>query len=301
MQISRLNGTICIGYEDTVLADEKDAVLKIAQNTKNTWQSERKEEETLENTEQGKTAEKILECFLRQEMGQNVEFCTYDAIRCDNYKKHAPFDFLVWEKGKADREAIVKAIQKDILAATGDYVKISKATRSLCKSRNVKIVEVKSTKITDRHKTGAGFNGDYTNRQAVETLLKQIIQEDDFLCYPLYKRKETREHYSVEDYCREVKARCKVLAGFEGKKLQEKVIAFEKESQLSDLFVRVYLDEDACKGFLLGWIKKEDLYDETVCFKRMAQKGKSEYALYWAKSLTCLQKMDLLGQAVRED
>ena len=79
--------------------------------------------------------------------------------------------------------------------------------------------------------------------------------------------------------------------------MRRRVIAWECENQCCDIFVRVYLDRPAKKGFVIGWMQKEELLDDTVQFKRMRQKNKSELALYFAKNLGETKGIDCLAQA----
>ncbi len=301
MRIQNIGRVVCATYELEELQGEKDIVNQIAENTDNTWQQNREKQETVDNTEQGKIAERMVEVFIEQEFGQTLEICSYDSIRCDNLEKHAPFDFLIWERGTTDIEPVVVSIQNDIRAATGRNVRISEYTRRLCKTNGIKIVEVKSTKIGERHIEGAGFNGDYEDDESVAALVDRIIQDDDFLCYPAYKRREERIDYSIEDYCNEVRANNTWLTAFSGTELRDRIVAHECSKQLCDLFVRVYIDEIAQKGFIIGWIRKEELYSGDVQFKRMIKRDKSECALYWAKRLIYLKQMSMLNQAVIVD
>ena len=39
---------------------------------------------------------------------------TYDEIRNDDFKKHAPFDFLLWKTGTVNIAFIEEAIRQDI-------------------------------------------------------------------------------------------------------------------------------------------------------------------------------------------
>lgn len=301
MQIQNIDGVVSGSYSYEDFQEEQGVINQIVENTENTWQPGRERQETFGNTEQGKTAEKIVEAFMEQEFGQTLEMKSYDSIRCDNYEKHAPFDFLIWERGKVNIEPIVTAIQNDIRAAAGRYVRISQPTRKLCRENGVKIAEVKSTKVAERHKNIANFNGNYEDNISVKNLINRIIASDDFLCYPAYRRKEIRSDYSIEDYCNEVKARYEWLADYDGTKLVEQIIAHECKIQLCDLFVRVYIDEEASRGFIIGWIQKEDFYSGEVQFKRMSQPNKSEYALYWAKPLRHLKEIQKIDQAVIKD
>lgn len=297
MEHREVGGIICSAYTDEDLQDDKKTISEIAENTDNTWQPERPPEETIENTLQGKVAEKMFEEYINTEFSEHLEVMAYDLIRCDHNEKHAPFDFLIWEKDKSDIFAVVQSIQSDIRTSYGRFVKISEATRTLCKREKVKIVEVKSTKIANRHKQ-RGFSNDYSDDVSVTGLSDYIVKNDDFLCYPLLKRKEAREDYTVVDYCIEYQQKNPQFADLHGKILLERVLKDECRKQLCDIFVRVYVDEIYKRGLALGWITKEQMYSGDVKLKRMKQEGKSEQALYWAKRLTNLRKMEDVEDAV---
>ena len=71
-----------------------DEVTKIASYTVNTWQQNRGEAETYDNTVQGKLAEYALEQYLKRQT--SIRYLSYDKFRKDNFKKHAPFDGLIF-------------------------------------------------------------------------------------------------------------------------------------------------------------------------------------------------------------
>lgn len=292
MVIRLFDHIVCAYYDERSV--DNSIVGHIVQNTVETWQPDRQLTERGENTEQGKIAEEIVERFLGEYYRDEIEIKSYDEIRNDYYKKHAPFDFLMWKKGTVDIAPIVRSIQNDISSTFKQFVRLSKDTRHLCREANVKIVEVKSTKIRDDLKLHACFHGDYHNDTEVRSLFETIRQEDDIFCYPHYKRSEISDQYTLADYCEYVKTLHPPLAGFSGGILQQKVLDLEKKMQYCDVFIRVYLDTAARSGMIIGWMKREDLLDETVQFKRMRQKNKSERALYFAKSLSQTESMDKL-------
>ena len=86
MRIQNIGRVVCATYELEELQGEQDIVNQIAENTDNTWQQDREQQETVDNTEQGKIAERMVEVFIEQEFGQTLEICSYDSIRCDNLK-----------------------------------------------------------------------------------------------------------------------------------------------------------------------------------------------------------------------
>ena len=99
---------------------------------------------------------------------------TYDEIRNDDFKKHAPFDFLLWKTGTVNIAFIEEAIRQDIARTPNKFVKLSNVTRRLCRTLGVKIVEVKSTNIRNDLKVESDFTGDYDNVKSVQKLLETI-------------------------------------------------------------------------------------------------------------------------------
>lgn len=250
MRLTLQNHIVCADYGQVHL--DARVVGQIINYTAETWQPDRPKKERECNIEQGKIAEEITEQFIRQYYSQELSLKTYDEIRNDDFKKHAPFDFLLWKTGTVNIAFIEEAIRQDIARTPNKFVKLSNVTRRLCRTLGVKIVEVKSTNIRNDLKVESDFTGDYDNVKSVQKLLETI---------------------------------------------RRRVIAWECENQCCDIFVRVYLDRPAKKGFVIGWMQKEELLDDTVQFKRMRQKNKSELALYFAKNLGETKGIDCLAQA----
>lgn len=294
MRLTLQNHIVCADYGQIHL--DAQVVGQIKDYTAETWQPDRPLEERGCNIEQGKIAEEIIEEFIRQYYPQELSLKTYDEIRNDDFKKHAPFDFLLWKKGTVNIAVIEEAIRQDIARTPNKFVKLSNVTRRLCRTSGVKIVEVKSTNIRDNLKEESEFEGDYGDVKSVQKLLDTIRSKDDVFCYPKLKRWESDPRYCLDDYCREVQERFSEFAGCKGEDLRRKVIAWECENQCCDIFVRIYLDRPVKKGFVIGWIQKEELLDDTVRFKRMSQKNKSELALYFAKNLAETKGADCLAQ-----
>ncbi|MBQ9234467.1 MAG: hypothetical protein IJ167_10620 [Lachnospiraceae bacterium] len=283
MKIKVIDNVVFADYNE--LKVNNMIVNQIANHTVETWQPDRKSFEKGSNTRQGKIAEEIVEFFWQIYFGDYLFTKSYDEIRNDNYKKHAPFDFLIWKSAELDITPIEKAIRNDIDSTNNEFVKLSEYTRDLCKKKNVKIVEVKSTKIRDELKTQAHFEGDYKDTESVKKLISTIKRKDDVFCYPYYKRSETNHNYNFNDYCIYVKSMEPSLTGYDGEELKSKVLDIELEKQCCDIFVRVYLDSSANIGFVFGWMKRENLLDNEVIFKRMPKNNKSEDALYFTKNL----------------
>lgn len=295
MRLTLQNHIVCADYGQVHL--DARVVGQIIDYTAETWQPDRPKKERECNIEQGKIAEEITEQFIRQYYSQELSLKTYDEIRNDDFKKHAPFDFLLWKTGTVNIAFIEEAIRQDIARTPNKFVKLSNVTRRLCRTLGVKIVEVKSTNIRNDLKVESDFTGDYDNVKSVQKLLETIQRKDDVFCYPKLKRRESDPGYCLDDYCREVQERFSEFDGCKGENLRRRVIAWECENQCCDIFVRVYLDRPAKKGFVIGWMQKEELLDDTVQFKRMRQKNKSELALYFAKNLGETKGIDCLAQA----
>lgn len=294
MEIELFNHIVSAYYGESQI--DYSVIDQITENTAETWQPNRETNERGSNTKQGKIAEEIVEQFLDQFFTNRISSKSYDEIRNDGFRKHAPFDFLIWETGTADISPIELSIQNDISNTPNQFVRLSNYTRRLCRDSNVKIVEVKSTKIRDAQKRDSGFNGNYDDQNEVLKLVNEIKRCDDIFCYPHFKRSAASVDYSIQDYCQYVKHQEAALAGLTGEQLRRRVIDLEVIHQCCDVFVRVYLDQKAKRGVVIGWMQRERLLDYNVSFKRMVQKNKSERALYFAKKLTEVEGIDLLDQ-----
>lgn len=202
MRLTLQNHIVCADYGQVHL--DARVVGQIIDYTAETWQPDRPKKERECNIEQGKIAEEITERFIRQYYSQELSLKTYDEIRNDDFKKHAPFDFLLWKTGTVNIAFIEEAIRQDIARTPNKFVKLSNVTRRLCRTLGVKIVEVKSTNIRNDLKVESDFTGDYDNVKSVQKLLETIRRKDDVFCYPKLKRRESDPGYCLDDYCREV-------------------------------------------------------------------------------------------------
>jgi hypothetical protein len=294
VEIKLFNHIVDAYYGELNINDTK--ISHIATNTVETWQPNRESKELANNIKQGKIAEEIVEQFLSRFFSNRISLKSYDEIRNDGFTKHAPFDLLIWENGMTDITPIELEIQNDIAKTPDKFVRLSEYTRKLCRQNNVKIVEVKSTKIRDKLKKDSGFNGDYDDSAEILKLVNEIKSCDDVFCYPHFKRSDVTKNYSIDDYCQLVKKQDSSLANLEGEQLRRRVIDIELYHQCSDIFVRVYIDQIQKRGFVIGWIKRERLLDYSVNFKRMVQRNKSERALYFTKNLMEVEGLDQIHQ-----
>lgn len=211
MRLTLQNHIVCADYGQVHL--DARVVGQIIDYTAETWQPDRPKKERECNIEQGKIAEEITEQFIRQYYSQELSLKTYDEIRNDDFKKHAPFDFLLWKTGTVNIAFIEEAIRQDIARTPNKFVKLSNVTRRLCRTLGVKIVEVKSTNIRNDLKVESDFTGDYDNVKSVQKLLETIRRKDDVFCYPKLKRRESDPGYCLDDEQANLKKICDEVFG----------------------------------------------------------------------------------------
>ena len=132
-------------------------------------------------------------------------------------------------------------------------------------------MEIKSTRITNRHKEK-------------DTINYQAILNDDFLAYPKFYRKvpseiEINNWDRYLDYCI---SNSRVQPDIDLTILQEIEL-----NNMYDFYARVYVDQISSNLFdiyIIGYITKQNLIKDSV-IKRMPQYGKSEQALYIATQI----------------
>ena len=242
---------------------------KISLNTVNTWQSDRSKSAKSRDTSLGKVAESVIENEI--EKFENVQYLPYDDFRQNNFKKHAPFDGLLCSKDfdKTTLEIFLSRINNEISSNT--YGKISEQLKSDLEKASIFTVEIKSTRITSRHRKPAG-----TQENIIANILK-----DDFLEYPKYMRTDKLGTItSLEKYFEYVK---------------KKYFANEERFSISDLrliernnmrvfYIRIYVDEEAKICYIPGFTTKKN-FSKSFNVKHMPQINKSEKAIYLSLSL----------------
>jgi hypothetical protein len=257
-----------------VISEENKKILQeIVNNTSNTWQSGRSEEEKYLDTLQGKIAEDLFQEYVRS---TNIDYLSYDSIRNDNFLKHAPIDGLLFRKS-LDANILnesIKLVLNDV--AADQHGRINVSTRETLRSRSIYIVEIKSTKVNDR-KRGNKSQIDYQKTIDLDCLV-QNIKKDDFLTYPHFCR--IGNISDLDNYYRFVVRQNPGVN--KGKGLLD-LMDFEL-ANMPDILVRIYIDFVASKGLIIGYILREE-FIKNVELKKMVKPGKSEGALYFAKNL----------------
>jgi hypothetical protein len=244
---------------------EKAGVL--SEHTANTWQPNRDINEIINNTDQGKRAEEAVMSYFSA--WEHFSYQPYDHFRKDSYLKNAPFDGIFYSDN-TDIE-VVRNMARDVIheiAASKDGV-ISTALRAKMRAAKVYCVEIKSTKVSSKKREKAGDS---------ELALKKGILEDDFLTYPVFCRKGD---FTFDSYCRYYGPRLDP----NGQGNYRDAILKNELAHSSDIFIRVYLDDQTSKIYLIGYLLKDDLFSGDICIKKMSKKGKSELALYYSKPL----------------
>lgn len=237
--------------------EELNLCNKISSNTVNTWQSNRSSFSKVSDTIMGKTCEKALLSFMDSNAFLILD---YDTIREDNFKNHAPLDFLIIRNKKHKNELINFLKEK---SKSNTSYSLSKKERDFINNKEGLTCELKSTRLTGRHKVNDIVS------------LDKIIK-DDFLFYPRYIRKSNNIN-NLEDYLQYCQNNYKIVN-------KEQLIENEKES-MEDVYFRAYLDDKENQVFLIGGISKEKLV-EGIGVKKMIQKNKSESSIYFYKKLS---------------
>ncbi len=249
----------------------------ISDNTVNTWQEDRSPEEKKADTEVGKKAEYAVELYIRDNLN-NIEYIAYDNFRTNNFKKHAPFDGLLFDK-KIDRnvvENLKKKINDEI--TKNKYGKISDSLKQELFKNEIYITEIKSTRITERLLSNSKID------------LNKILQ-DDFLTYPKF----LRSHESINSINEYIKY-CidkKYLQCYENENCFEKIKTIEFKN-MQHIYIRVYIDIKNNDAYIIGFIESEQFISK-LAIKRMKKINKSEYALYFYYPLKDGKDIDLLN------
>jgi len=251
----------------------------IVGHTHNTWQANRGVAETRANTIQGKKAEYVIEKYL--ESNSTSRYISYDAIRQDNYSKHAPFDGLIF---KADiNQSILQdniaLINKDVLASAGDTGLMSIQTRQILENSGIYTVEIKSSKLQDPrdYKKMEHKNRDDRTEDDYKSLCAYIKGFYDYFVYPHYCRSNSEiiDFYGYSKYIleRNQQEYSKQLAKFIN------VLMLSEFNNACDIYTRVFIDTISNEIILPGYVLKTRFYEEPRIKKMPSEK--SQRALYY--------------------
>lgn len=277
---------------------DKTNISILTKNTMNTWQPNRTFAEKRRDTEQGKKAENVFERYAQDVL--SIKYISYDELRCDAFEKHAPCDGFILSQDTTESvlNELKTRLKEDTKNSLGYYVALSRSTKLFLKQENIGVVEIKSTKISNKKKAAASFSN-YKDHSGVKRLVDEIRSNDDYLTYPHLIR-STTDLDSLIDYTTRY-INYLIIEGIIPKDLspveQYKLfVEFERQEALPDYLVRIYVDEKANVAIIIGFIDKSHFYDNGLKVKRMPKTGKSEQAIYLSQNLSkgyCISKLSL--------
>lgn len=246
------------------------SVKTIIENTVETWQPNRTKASKEKDTKLGKLAEDIFASYIKKHMS-HLTYLSYDDFRTNNFKKHAPFDGVIFNNSVniTILKTLIDKINVEI--TENKWGKISDKLKAECLMNHIFIVEVKSTRVINRHL-------DENNNVSLTKLL-----EDDFLEYPKYLRID--KYDKINGYNEYVEF-SKKYRGFICKNPASCIddIKAEEKANMRHIYSRVYIDEQKRVAYIIGVISNKSFISSSI-IKKMKQKDKSELALYIASSL----------------
>lgn len=279
-------------------SDNSQEIQIISNNTENTWQPNRPKAELLKNTKQGKIAEamflSLVEFYKESNSdGNKLIYTSYDDIRQDELKKHAPFDGILYIEGNTNVKYAIDLINEDV--KNNDYGKITNNTKKELRSRGIKTVEIKSSKVPA--KDYEGVNKEDLNNVIEQKKLITNLRKRDFFVYPRFKRTIGETVHCFKDYCKYLNKQYYQFRGLNEEQLISKVCEMEKEDKC-DIYTRIFIEDsntDLLTGYILGYALGTDFFENPQIIN-MPQKGKSEKAIYYAYPIqSCNQILDIFS------
>lgn len=263
--------------------DKKNSIDVIANNTENTWQQDRSKTELIKNTTQGKIVEDMF-CELidyhnkASKDGKKLTYVSYDEIRTDKFKKHAPIDGLLYVEGNSNINNAIAMINKDVEKNT--YGKLSYDTKNNLSDFKIRTVEIKSSNIPQKDYNN--INKDNFSKVSEQKKLISNLRKRDFFVYPKYTRTKGETIHCFKDYCNYVKQNFQEYHNLDDKQVEDKICDIEKKDKC-DIYTRIFIDKSHTKsfiGYVLGYALGTDFFDNPKIIN-MYQAGKSENAMYY--------------------
>ncbi len=264
-------------YDNYERIDSGDVstVRTIASKTMNTWQSDRDEKEKLKNTLQGKKAEAVIKNHIISKT--SYSYLSYDDFRDNQYEKHAPFDGLLFNKNTSSKtiNPVIAMIRFEV--SKNNYGLITPEARSIARKCGLYVVEVKSTRVSEKkRKVAEKVRG----KGNVESRLIEEIKNDDYLTYP-HAIRHSNIRNSIE-YLSYLRNKGLIKSSKCDRDAYNEMKAYEIP-HMSDLYFRVYLDTISRIAYIIGFITRHDFFSiYPPLIKKMVFPGKSEGAIYLA-------------------
>lgn len=271
------DGAIVCRIPDDSCIDQTE-LQRIVTYTMNTWQMNRGKEETYNNTKQGKLAEYALESYLKNKT--DVRYISYDKFRKDDYKKHAPFDGLLYSinTNKTDLDTAIEDINIEI--SNNDAGQITEALRERLEAYYIFTLEIKSSQLREKDYQGVENVEPPRNQRDYENIIRNI-KKWDFFVYPYYTRRSNTlsSFYQYAEYVRN-REEYKRL----GNQEFLKTLMIKEYRNASDIYTRLYFDYKSGEIFIPGYVTKEVFYHNPKIGKMPG--GKSGMALYYMRSIS---------------
>ena len=218
--------------------DKKNSIDVIANNTENTWPQDRSKTELIKNTTQGKIVEDMF-CELidyhnkASKDGKKLTYVSYDEIRTDKFKKHAPIDGLLYVEGNSNINNAIAMINKDVEKNT--YGKLSYDTKNNLSDFKIRTVEIKSSNIPQKDYNN--INKDNFSKVSEQKKLISNLRKRDFFVYPKYTRTKGETIHCFKDYCNYVKQNFQEYHNLDDKQVEDKICDIEKKDKC-DIYTR---------------------------------------------------------------
>lgn len=270
---------------------DQTEIEQIVSHTVNTWQKDRKAAEIRRDTMQGKKAELVLENFLQDH--SKLTYLSYDKFRGDLYRKHAPFDGLLFCKvtDPALLQGFLSRIKDEV--ADSETGKISIQLRKELEANRIYTVEIKSSSLKKRDYEGVMFyngteKGDAGNltfprTKAAYRQIVRNIKRWDYFVYPYYKR-TSGEIRSFYDYAEAVRGNFDHQVRQQGNQAFLRGLMITEYENACDFYTRLYFDYQTNEIYLPGYLKKGSFYENPYIAHMPG--GKSGQALYYMRSIT---------------
>lgn len=255
-----------------------DEIRKITEHTVNTWQQGRKKAETYDNTVQGKLAEYALEQYLKQQT--SIRYLSYDKFRKDDFKKHAPFDGIIFSIHQ-EKEILTQCIEElNVEVYNNATGQISERMRERLETYGIFTVEIKSSQLRDKDYIGVQHVEQPRTIEDYKNIIRNVKKWDYFV-YPHYTRKSNQisSFYEYAEQVREQSEYCNL-----GNQEFLKKLMLKEFSNACDIYTRLYFDYKTDEIIIPGYMLKSGFYHTPKIGKMPGEK--SGMALYYMRSIS---------------
>lgn len=272
----------------------------ISNNTSNTWEAKRNQSEINKNTLQGKIVEEFFIDFIEYlntdvSKKRKLSYIPYDSIRLDEFKKHAPFDGLLFEKNNPYVNEIIDEINKHI--HSDNFGKLPNEMFQLCRDKKIFMVEIKSSKIPDYI-----INNIYQKKTTISPISQEFhiqifesLTNLDLFKYPKFNRTNGNLIHNSGDYLSWVK---KTIPNMRNQS-DDTILKEEIVSSL-DIYTRIFVNDSLMNkenkklfiGYFMGYAHGFDFYKNFKIMNFPSKKSKDAiYVTYPIKKSINLARL----------